>query len=84
MALSCLSLEEEIDKFHFEEEQNLRAPLICISDTEGESDRSSSVHNPYLILARPDDLDKEEDSMALNNGNRNLRDLMAAREKEST
>ena len=84
VALSHLSLEEEIDKFHFEEEQNLRAPLICISDTEGESDRSSSVHNPYLILARLDGLDKEEDSMALNNGNRSLRDLMAARGKEST
>ena len=84
VALSRLSLEEEIDKFHFEEEQNLRAPLICISNTEGESDRSYNVHNPYLILARPDDLDKEEDSMALNNGNRSLRDLMAARGKEST
>ena len=84
MASSRLSLEVEIDKFHFEEEQSLRAPLICISNAEGESDRSSSVHNPYLILARPDNSDEEEDSMALNNGNRNLRDLMAARGKEST
>ena len=83
MASSRLLLEGEIDKFHFEEEQNLRAPLICISDTEGESDRSSSVHNPYLILARPNNSDEEEDSMALNKGNRSLRDLMATRSKES-
>ena len=84
VASSRLSLEVEIDKFHFEEEQNLRAPLICISDTEGESNRSSSVHNPYFILACPDGLDKEEVSMALNNGNKSLKDLMAARGKEST
>ena len=84
VASSCLSLEEEIDKFHFEEEQSPRAPLICISDAEGESDRSSGVHNPDLILARPDNSDEEEDSMALNKGNRSLKDLMAARGKEST
>ena len=84
MASSRLLLEGEIDKFHFEEEQSPRAPLICISDAEGESDRSSGVHNPYLILARPDNSDEEEDSMALNKGNRSLKDLMAARGKEST
>ena len=43
VASSRLSLEEEIDKFHFEEEQSPRAPLICISDAEGESNRSSGV-----------------------------------------
>ena len=84
VALSHLSLKEEIDKFHFEEEQSPRAPLICISNTKGESEKSSGVHNPYLILARPDDSDKEEDSMALNKGKKSLRDLMAARGKEFT
>ena len=84
MASSHLSLKEEIDKFHFEEEQSPRAPLICISDAEGESDRSSGVHNPYLILACLNCSDEEEDSMVLNKGNRSLRDLMAARDKEST
>ena len=84
MASSRLSLEEKIDKFHFEEDQGLRAPLICISDAEGESDRSSGVYNPYLILAHPDNSDEEEDSMALNKVNKSLRDLMAARGKEST
>ena len=79
VASSRLSLEEEINKFHFEEEQSPRAPLICISNTEGESDRNYGVYNPYLILARPDGSDEEEDSMALNKGNRSLRDVMAAR-----
>ena len=81
---SCLLLEEEIDKFHFEEEKSPRAPLIWISDAEGKSDRSSSVHNPYLILARPDGSDEEEDSMELNKGNRSLKDLTATKGKEST
>ena len=58
--------------------------MICISDAEDESDRSSSIHNPYLILARPDDSNEEEENMALNKGNKSLRDLMAARGKEST
>ena len=84
MASSHLSLEEQIDKFHFEEEQSPRAPLICILDTEGESDRSSGVHNPYLILTHPDNSDEEEDSMVVNKGNKSLRDLLAARGKEST
>ena len=35
VASSRLSLEEEIDKFHFEEEQSPRTPLICISDARG-------------------------------------------------
>ena len=53
-------------------------------NAEGESDRSFDVHNPYLILARPDGSNEEEDSMVLNKGNRSLRDLMAVRSKEST
>ena len=84
MASSRLLLEEEIDKFDFEEEQSPRAPLICISNTEGESEKSSGVRNLYLILARPDDSDKEEDSMALNKGKKSLRDLLATKGKEST
>ena len=75
VASSLLSLEEK---------KSLKAPLICISDAEGESDRSSSVHNLYLILAHPDDSDEEEDSMALNKGKKSLKDLMAAKGKEST
>ena len=74
IALSRLSLEEEIDKFHFEEENNLRAPLINLSDAEGESGKNSGVHTPVLVIVYPDNSsDKEEDSMALNKGNKSLR-----------
>ena len=81
---SRLSLEEEIDKFYFEEENNLRAPLINISDAKGESNRNSGIHTPILVIARLDNSDEKEDSMALNKGNKSLRGLMAARGKEST
>ena len=84
IASSHLSLEEEIDKFHFEKENNPKAPLINISDTEGESDRNSGIHTPILVITHPDDSDEEEDSIVLNKGNKSLRDLMATRGKEST
>ena len=84
VASSRLSLEEEINKFHFEEEKSLKAPLINISDAEGESDRNSGIHTPNLVTARPDDLNKEEGSTTLNKGNKSLRELMAVRGKEST
>ena len=85
IASSHLSLEEEIEKFHFEDENNPRAPLIDISDTEGKSNRNSGVRTPILVIARPNNSsDEEEDSMALNKGNKSLRELMVARGKEST
>ena len=74
-----LSLEEEIDKFHFDEEENSGVPLVTISDAEGEADRHSGVHTPLLVTARPDSSFKEEeDSMTLNKGNKSLRELMAS------
>ena len=83
IASSRLSLKEEIDKFHFEEENNPRAPLITISDAEGESDKNSGVHTPILVIARPNSSSEEkEDNMALNKGNKSLRELMASRGKE--
>ena len=82
---SHLSLEEEIDKFHFEEEKNPRAPLINISDAEGESDRHFGVHTLILVIACLDNSsEEEEDSMTLNKGNKSLRELMASKGKEST
>ena len=84
VASSRLSLKEEIDKFHFEEEKSSRAPLINISDAKGESDRNFGIRTPNLVIAHLDDSDEEEDSMALNKGNKSLRELMAARGKEST
>ena len=77
-------MEEEIDRFHFEE-NNSRAPLINLSDAEGESDRNSGVRAPVLVIAYSDNSsDEEEDDIALNKGNKSLRELMAARGKGST
>ena len=79
IASSRLSLEEEIDKFHFEEEKNLRAFIVSILDAEGDIDRHSGVHLPTLVNARPDSSSKEEEEeMALNKGNKSLRELMVA------
>ena len=63
----------------------MRAPLINISDAEGVSDKNSGVHTPILVIARPDNSsEEEEDSMAMNKGNKSLRELLAFRGKELT
>ena len=85
IASSRLSLEEEIDKFHFEEEENPKAPLVTISDVEGEVDKHSGVHTPIFVIAHSNNSsEEEEDSMALNKHNKSLRELMASRGKGST
>ena len=85
VASSRLSLKEEIDKFHFEEWVIQEAPIVNISNAKEEADRHSSVHVPTLVVACLDSTFKEEgDEMALNWGNRSLRDLIAARNKRIT
>ena len=82
---SHLSLEEEIDKFHFEEEETQEAQIVHISDTEEEIDRHSGVQASVLVIAHSDNTsEEEEDEMALNRGNKSLRELMAERNKGST
>ena len=54
IATSHLSLEEEIEKFHFKEEENPGAFIVNISDAEGETDRHSGVHTPTLVIAHLD------------------------------
>ena len=84
-ASSRLSLEEKIDKFQFEEGEIQETPLVNISDAKEEADRYSGVHHPTLVVACVDSTsEEEEDDMALNRGNRSLRDLMAARNKGTT
>ena len=84
IASSCLSLEEEIDEFRFEE-INPKAPLINLSDAKGESNRNSGVRTTILVIAYPNNsFDEEEDDMALKKGNKSLRELMAVRGKGST
>ena len=84
IASSHLSLEEEIDEFCFEE-NNPKAPLINLLNAKGESDRNFDVRTPIIVIAFLDNSsDKEEDNMALNKGNKSLRELMAARGKGPT
>ena len=84
IALSHLSLEEEIDEFYFEE-KNPKAPLINLSDAEGELDRNSGISTPLLVITCPNNSSvEEEDNMALKKGNKSLKELMAARGKRST
>ena len=62
-------LEEEIDKFLFEEEETEGVQVIPILDAEGKSDRHSSAHAPILVVAHADkSSEEEEDEMALNRG----------------
>ena len=59
--------------------------MIPVSDAKDEPDRHSSVHVPILVTSRPDSTsEEEEDGMALNKGNKSLRDLMVARSKALT
>ena len=84
IALSRLSLEEEIGKFYFEE-KNPKAPLINLSDAEGELDRNSGISTALLMITCPNNSSvEEEDNMALNKGNKSLKELMAARGRRST
>ena len=75
---SHLSLEEEIDEFYFEEEVH-KAPLIELSDPEGEQDRNSVVGAPIIIACSDDSSDEEVDNMA--GKGKTLRELMASRGK---
>ena len=59
--------------------------MISILDTEDKPDRHSSVHALILLISHPDNNSKEEEGeMALNRGNKSLKDLMATRGKVST
>ncbi|XP_030939491.1 uncharacterized protein LOC115964292 [Quercus lobata] len=76
---SRLSLEDEIDKFYFEEDI-LKAALIELSDVEGEQDRNSVVSAPLIIACSENSSDEEVDNMASNKG-KSLRELIATRGK---
>ena len=76
---SRLSLEEEIDKFYFEEDIP-KAPLIELLNPEGEHDRNSVVGVPLVIACSDDSSNEEVDNMASHKG-KSLRELMSSRGK---
>ena len=74
-AASSSSLEEEIDKFRFEDE------AIVISEVEEEADEYSCVQTPVPIITYVgDSSDNEEEEMAPKTGP-SLRELMKGRNK---
>ena len=77
---SFSSLEEEIDKFQFEEEET-RVEAILISEAEEETDEYSCIQIPALIVTYvKDSSDNEAEEMAPK-PNQSLRELMKARNK---
>ena len=72
---SSSSLEEEIDRFRFEEE------AIVISEAEEETDKYSCIQTPASIITYVgDSSDNEEKDMASKTGP-TLRELMKGRNK---
>ena len=83
-AASRLSLEEEIDQFHLEEEkEDQGAQVIPISDAEDEFNKLSGVCTLVLIVARSDSSFEKEEDMALNS-RRGLKDLVVGRNRGSS
>ena len=73
-AASSSSLEEEIDRFQFEEE------AIVISEAEEEANEYSCVQTPAQIITYVGDSSDEEEKMAPKTGP-SLRELMKGRNK---
>ena len=71
---SSSSLEEEIDRFRFEEE------AIVISEAKEEADEYSCVQTPTQIITYIGDSSDEEEEMAPKTG-QSLRELMKGRNK---
>ena len=76
---SSSSLEEEIDKFQFEEEETQGVKVIVISKAEEETDEYSCIQTPApIVIYVEDSSDNEAEEMALKSGN-SLRELMKGR-----
>ena len=72
-------LEEEIDRFQFEEEETQRVEAIVISKAKEEIDEYSCIQTPTPIVTYvKDSSENEVEEMALKSG-KNLRELMKGR-----
>ena len=81
-ASSRFSLEVEIDQFHFEEEEGALERPIELSDSEAKLDRLFAAHS-LILVTRVNNSSEEEEEMALNS-RRDLKDLVAGRNKGSS
>ena len=78
--VSSSSLEEEIDKFQFEEEET-RVEAIVISEAEKETDEYSCIQTPAQIVTYVEDSSNNEVEEMAPKPNQSLRELMKARNK---
>ena len=80
---SSFSLEEEIDKFQFEEEETQGVETIFISEAEEETDRYLCIQaSAPMITYVEDSLDNEVEEMPPKS-DKSLRELMKGRNKVS-
>ncbi|KAL0009740.1 hypothetical protein SO802_004848 [Lithocarpus litseifolius] len=82
IAFSRLSLDEEIDKFHFEKDDSPKPVAIRAPDAEGETDRQTGVQAPAVVITCLDSTSEED--MASNQKGKGLRELLAGRNKGGT
>ena len=76
---SSSSLEEEIDKFQFEEEETQGVEAIVISEAEEETDEYLCIQTPAPIVTYVEDsLDNDAKEMASTSG-KSLRELIKGR-----
>ena len=77
---SSFLLEEEIDKFRFEEEE-MQVEAIVISEAEEETDEYSCVQTPALIVTYVEDSSDNEKKEMASKPTLSLRELMKGRNK---
>ena len=77
---SSSSLEEEIDKFQFEEEET-QVEAIVISEAKEETDEYSCVQTPAPIITYVEDSSDNEAEKMAPKPNQSLRELIKARNK---
>ena len=84
IASSRLSLDKEIDRFHFDEREGVLKRPVQLLDSETESDRLSAAHSLKLIVTQVTNSSEEEkEGMDLKQRN-GLNDLLANRNEGST
>ena len=84
IASSRLSLDKEIDRFHFDEREGVPKRPVQLLDSETESDRLSAAHSLKLIVTQVTNSSEEEKEGMDLKQRTGLNDLLANRNKGST
>ena len=81
IASSLLSLEEEIDQFHFVEDEGPSEKPMDISDSETESANLSSIHPKQLVITWINSKSEEEEEEMDQKKRPGLKGLLASKNK---